>query len=155
LLLEVLEAHTWNFAKKWVSLAEDATYTMVDSAWDYAYSLPADYVRMSRMEDKSYNYEIRGNNLLFTADECNIEYIWKVTDTTTFPSHFVKALVARLRPALYAKLSGKNKGEFDWMNVYIATLDNARMLDGLSDNPTMANKTRHTQATDTWLAART
>ena len=52
-LKSALEAHTWDFAKKWANLAEDANYTFVDSEWSYAYQIPSDFVRFSSQEDLS------------------------------------------------------------------------------------------------------
>lgn len=156
LLLEmVLEAHTWDFAKKWVALAEDAGYTMIDEQYDYAYELPADYIRMSRMEDKDSLYEVRGSTLLTNVEDANIEYIQKITDPTKYPSHFVRAFSARMRLPLAMKVTNKGSKAIDFATLYYsADLPQAKSDDARQGNPSQETKIRHTNETDSWLSAR-
>lgn len=152
---EVLSEHTWNFAKQWVALAEEAGYSMVDSEYGYAYELPSDYVRMSRMEDKKSLYEVRGTTLLTNVEDCLIEYIKRVDDVMAFPPGFRMALIARLRAALAIPLARKGTKAIDWMNLYLSVdLPRAKTKDAMEGNQSEESLHQHTDENDTWLASR-
>ncbi len=155
LLDELLEEHTWDFCKKWVALAEDSGYAMVDEQYEYAYELPSNYIRMSRMENLATIYEVRGSTLLTNVEDAIAEYIFQEIDPTKLPPHFVKAFASRLRMSLAIKIPGKGAKKVDWTKIYYQVdLPKAKSDDARQGNPSMATKTRHTDATDTWLSAR-
>ncbi len=158
LLNEVLEAHKWDFAKKQVALALDASYTILNDTYDYAYQLPADYIRMSEPLDdpnQTVIYEIIDTHLLSNEEDLEIEYIARITDTTKFPSHFVICLAARLRASLAIPLSKKGTKGIDWMGLYFnVELPRAQTKDAQQGRPSAAARGLHTSDNDPWLSAR-
>ena len=155
ILDEVLEAHHWDFAKTWVALALDAGYTSIDEIYEYAYEKPADFIRFSRLESKSNNFEVRGSSIVSNVEDLEIEYIWRVVDPTQYPSHFIMAFVARLKASLVTPIARKGTKSIDYLRVYEElVLPRAKMLDAQQGRPSQAQSSQHTDTTDTWLAAR-
>lgn len=157
-LREVLSEHTWNFAKVWVNLAEDASYEFIDGEYTYAYILPADYVRVSRMEDKDTQYEVRANYIVTNeGDETAFEYIALIEDVSKYPSWFVSALVGRLQVDLARPLSAKKSLSTDYyLEVYEKfILPKAKLRDAQEGKSSEDSMHRHTEENDSWLNART
>ena len=151
---EVFEAHTWDFAKLWKALALDAGYVFVDEEYEYAYELPGDFVKISRLENEATIYEIRDTHIVTNEEDLKIEYIRKIDDTTKYPVHFVMALIARLK-ASYNFLGKKGAKTIDFMSIYVnSILPTAKTEDAKGGNPTEKDKKRHVDATDTWLNSR-
>lgn len=154
-LKEVLADHKWNFAKKWVSLAEIDSYSFVDEEYSYAYQLPADYIRMSRLEDKDSQYEIRGSVLFCNLEEAICEYIYYEDDPTKLPPYFVTAFVIRLKAELSIPLSKKGSKTIDYIKLYSGmALPRAKTLDAQDTFPSQDSIYRHTEENDTWLNVR-
>jgi len=157
ILDEVLAAHKWDFAKKWVTGALVNNPTNLDEVFDYVYQLPvADFIRMSRMEDKDSEYEIRGSQLYCNVEDAIYEYVWREEDTFNYPPQFVTALSARLRPILSIALATRGSKAVDWMTLYLqVVLPAAKLADAQDTNQSDKNKGMNTDETDTWLGART
>lgn len=154
LLDELLEEHPWDFAKKWVALALDGTHTFIDSRYDYAYTKPNDYIRMCDTE-LNFNYEVRGQLIVTNEEGAEIEYIWRITDTTKFPPYFIRALVSLLRSRICGPLAKKGSKTKDWkVEYYGVDLPRAKLHDARQGNPSASVKRSHTDATDTWLSSR-
>lgn len=157
---EILESHTWKFAKKWANVASDAAYTMVDEDWDYAYAVPSDYVRMSKTEDNETVKFARRGAYLLTNEESpfKFEYIQYISDTTLWPQHFINAMVARLQSVLATPLSTKSSKmkNKDYLEIYHSiVLPAAKTRDaeesfGEPDD----DKGKHTESNDSWLSSR-
>ncbi|MCK5602581.1 hypothetical protein KAR91_11945 [Candidatus Pacearchaeota archaeon] len=152
LLEEVLEAHTWDFAKTTKSLADDADFTMADDKWEYAYSLPSDFIRMGRKKANDFAYERRGQHLLTNETPCVIEYIKQETDPTRYPSHFAIVFSARLRASLSIPLAKKGTRAVDWMKLYYeVSLPLAKNADAHQSNMSVEDTTGHSADTDSWV----
>lgn len=95
---EILEAHPWPFAKKQVALV---AATAPDFDWNYAYTLPADYLTMIKLNGILFEgqpsgwFEIQSGLLMTDESAANVQYIGNAPDETLFPPLFVIAL-ARL-----------------------------------------------------------
>lgn len=78
--------------------------------WDYAYAyqLPADFIRLLRVEDTTARYAIRGRKLYCDAIDVKIEYIRYTEDTDLLDPLFIEALVLRMAMHLSPALSGEN-----------------------------------------------
>ena len=97
----LLEMHTWSFATKRASLA---LFDVESYAWEFAYALPSDCVRViSVLENESTDddavqpYEIEttadGQDVLYTnVENAVIRYVSKVTDSGRFTPLFVDCL---------------------------------------------------------------
>ena len=110
---EVLQAKGWTFAKVRVALAQNATSPV--QGYEYAYTLPADFLRLDRDKKDdlavypSYNYVIEtlpdGTICLFTdydneTYDLYIRYIRKIADPQKFTPMFISALAFRLAAEL-------------------------------------------------------
>ncbi len=154
---EVLEDHTWDFAKEWSSLAEDAAYTMVDEKYEYAYTLPSGYIRMSKVENDDaghVEYVRRGEHLLCNESPFKIEYIKEITDVSKYPPHFIMAVAGKLRIYLAIGLKKKGAKSVDWLGIYLnEILPEARQRDARQSRPTNDDAVKHTKDNDTWVTA--
>lgn len=78
----------------------DTAYTKIEAIipefdWDYAFSLPADCLRVIKMDDDAKF--VREEDRLFTDEsEAKIQYIAQITDTTKYTPAFITAFAARL-----------------------------------------------------------
>ena len=156
-LREVLQDHTWDFAKKWASLAEDSSYTMVDDEWDYAYQIPTDFIRPVR-DDEGNKWERRREHILTNASPFNMEYIQDMNDESKYPTYFIVALYSRLRAFLSIPLKKKGTmvsgNKYTWYEVYeLIDLPRARIKEAPESNKTAESKVKHTKDTDSWVVA--
>lgn len=97
-----LEAHAWNFATR--RIAPASVPSAVPSSWQYAYTLPAECLKVLNVwgedyaeDNKGYDFVVESNatqgNMIYTnAENATIRYIVRVTDTTKFSPMFVTAL---------------------------------------------------------------
>jgi hypothetical protein len=100
---EVLEAHAWRFALKRKALAMPTGVDIPDS-YEYAYSLPSDYLRALSIFSDEYASDHIGaadyiieDDLIFTnMEDATLHYIARVTDTTKWPPSVVLALSWKL-----------------------------------------------------------
>ena len=150
----LLAAHPWDFAKKWVSLAEDASYTIMDARYSYAYAPPSDYIRPVRGETRPINFERRGAVLLSNDSPLKLEYIYRIEDTTLYPIYFVNALAALIRANVAGPLAKKGAKTTNWWNLYGIVFEQAKALDGQESKPTAEENHGHTDDTDTFLSSR-
>jgi hypothetical protein len=82
----LLRSHPWNFALKRVSIAADVTAP----AFGYTarFALPADYLRIYRLDYTDIEHKIEGGYLLCDESTINMIYVAKITDTTKFEPMF-------------------------------------------------------------------
>lgn len=107
---EVLRAGLWGFAKRQAQLSASPTAPLFD--WTNAFPLPADYIRLYRMQrDPQAAYEegadASGALCLWTneAAPLNILYIYDLQDPTKFDPIFVAALGYAIGAELAAPLT--------------------------------------------------
>ena len=156
MVVTVLSAHKWSFAKKEVSLAESSTYEMLDDRFEFAYQLPSDFIRMSRPEKRDINFERRGQYLVTNESPFSIEYIASITDESLFPDMFAQTVAARLSVPMAQPLvrKGTPTGS-ELYNLYLVILSEAMLADAQDEKPFQEDSVKHTEKTDTWLQART
>tara|TARA_S200002703_G_scaffold148538_1_gene145343 strand:- start:1543 stop:2136 length:594 start_codon:yes stop_codon:yes gene_type:complete len=130
---EVLRAHFWNFAIKQVSL-EQLTETPVFE-FDYKYALPADYVRVYRLENPNQRYKIKSGELHTNQSTMKMEYVAKITDTTKFDPMFVTALSLRIGAELAYPLAGSNDRYRELLAEYEQYIKMAKRADGQEGTP--------------------
>ena len=157
ILDEVLKACLWDFAKKWTSVAE-AVYVFIDDTYDYAYQLPSDFVKMSKLEYHNDGYVIRGDYILINrAGPLKFEYIWREEDESNYPTHFIRALVSRLKASVATPLSRDTDRDNEYyLKIYEdIDLPKAMAKDG-HDAPNMSDTDLglHTEANDPFLSKR-
>ena len=151
---EMLGKFNWSFAKKWLSLAEDTGYDIMRDDYEYAYTLPSDYIRDVLSGTREINYVRKGTNILSNETPFNLEYIWRIEDTTLWPLYFDEVVAARLRSRLAIPLSKKGTKTTDWYQMYLLELDQAKTQDAMQGKPTTEEINGHTADTDTILQSR-
>lgn len=151
---EVLAAHHWRFAKKWLSLPQINNPTFIDEQYTYVYQLPADFIRFSDQEDRSLNFARREDKLYSNEDTLEIEYIARITDTTKFPIWFTVALTTKLSSYLAIPLSRKGNSKVNWEQLYEYKLMDAKVKDFNEDSQSLDRETKYTTSTDEWIEAR-
>lgn len=87
----------------------DTAYSKIDAVipefeWDRAFSLPADYLRLIKVEDDA-KFVIEGSRLLTGESSVKIQYIAQITDESSFSMAFISALSARLAAELAMPLT--------------------------------------------------
>ncbi len=98
----------WGFATKIVELSQLVTTPIVDE-YSYIYQLPADYKSLVRTFPVGVDYEIYGDNTLYTTvNELWIAYRYN-PDITLAPDYFVRFLAYDI--AIQLSLSGSNDPE--------------------------------------------
>lgn len=87
----VLASHPWNFAKKRISLALDATTPAY--YYTYRFIVPTDAIKLLDNDlDENSEWVLENGYILTFATTMNILYVFKQTDTTKFEPLFTEAL---------------------------------------------------------------
>ena len=150
----VLATHNWSFALKWATLAQDGSATILDDRYVYAYTLPGDFIRLSRTGNKKVNYERRGNVIMSNDTMFSVEYVYRVENTGLYPVHFVDAFVARLRAELSLPLNKDGAKLIDWYGVFDTILANSMAADAQQSNPYLIDDVGHVDSTETFITSR-
>jgi len=95
----VFRSHPWNCLQKRQELAADTTAP----AWGFkfAYTLPADCLRLLRILDYDSNYKVEGRKILSNTSSMKILYIGRITD----PNEYDESLRETLSAALGADIA--------------------------------------------------
>lgn len=110
----LLDMHHWNFATRRVQLGQLSADSAPAFAWDHAYQLPADFIRVMSVHehdtgDDMVAYKIEGDQILADADEIYLRYVGRVEDPNKMPPTFRRALsklvAAQLATALSSSVS--------------------------------------------------
>lgn len=124
---EVLADHPWNFALKRVELATLDTTPAFE--FDYALQLPADCLRVLKLDHPTLDFRVEGRSLLVNETSVNIKYIYDVTDASVFSPLFAEALAARLAADLAYPLVQSNTLHEQMMVYYEKLLRKAKAAD--------------------------
>ena len=126
----LLREHPWNFATKRVALVITGATPVFGFTQEF--TLPADYIRIIDHEYSSYDtfhYRIEGGLLLCDESTIKIEYIYKVTDTSTFDEKFTEVLALRIASRLAYALVNSNTLQERIFNEAERGLSMARLFD--------------------------
>lgn len=143
---EVIRAGKWNFAIQRKTLSQHADAP--EYGYAYQYSLPADFMRLDRVNEvsiwdtqRSDWFEIEngldsGDNsigpvLLTNATNIRIRYVADITDTQRFDPLFTQALTVLLAAKGARAITGSERKEQELRNQYEAIdLPHAQQVDG-------------------------
>lgn len=144
---EVLEASEWRFARTRVALAQNATAPV--SGYDFAYTLPADFLRICKQDENDppinpavyrYTFETLPDETqcLFTdydnADEdLYLRYIRREENPARWTSHFCSAVSYRLAAELALVINESQKKYETMMTLYEGALRRAEGLNVSGD----------------------
>ena len=115
--------------------------------WDYAYSLPSDYLRAIHTED-DVKFVREGIYILSNESELKIKYIAQITDETLFSPAFVVAFAQRLAAEAAFALTTDPKTVEAEFNVY---KEKSRMAKGIDAQEGIGER----EETIPWDKART
>lgn len=104
-LTTLLAGTKWRFATKQASLPQ--VTGLSTKRYPYAFALPNDLLYLQQTQDRSYRYEIYGNELYTNEHEVTIDYTVQ-PDESTFPAYFVSAFKYELAKQICLTLSRSN-----------------------------------------------
>ena len=154
-----LRSHRWSFAMKRTSLAADSEAPAF--GFTYAYTLPADFLRLDMVNDEfpavvmdnyigmeTNEYTIEGNKILANiAAPLKLRYIARIEDPNQMDVNFREALSCRIAAELAEDLTQSNqKRELAW-NEYKQAVSRAIRTNAIEKPPMM-------QGDNQWIMSR-
>ena len=123
----VFRSHPWNCLQKRVELAQDTTAP----AWGfkYAYTLPADCLRLLRILDYDSNYKVEGRKILSNTETMKILYISRVTDPNEYDESLREILSSALGSDIAFAVTSNNTIATNMYNLFQDKLKDARFID--------------------------
>ena len=123
----VFRSHPWNCLQKRVALAADTTAP----AWGFkfAYTLPADCLRLLRILDYDSNYKVEGRKILSNTSSMKILYIGRITDPNEYDESLRETLSAALGADIAFAVTSNNQTATNMYNLFQDKLKDARFVD--------------------------
>lgn len=115
----LLEEHPWRFARSRATLAlyadtPDLAGDAPEFDYQYAFTLPTDFMRWILPRDEPHDWEIRGDKLMTSeGTTLYLNYVKKVTDPTLYPPSFAEALSADMAAAMCEPITQSNEKKAD------------------------------------------
>ena len=141
----VLEDHAWTFAAARVKLTPSAISPAFGS--DNRFLLPADNIRVIRVEDTENNFgslewTLEENHIIAVVEKVFVYYTKRIEDPAKFSIAFSQALAQRLASDMAIPLTESAKlSELHW-GLYVSKIDAAAATDGMQGR---AQRTRATR----------
>ena len=123
----VFRSHPWNCLQKRQELAADTDAP----AWgfSYAYTLPADCLRLLRILDYDSNYKVEGRKIFSNASTMKILYIGRITDPNEYDELLRETLSASLAADIAFAVTSNNQTATNMYNLFQDKLRDARLID--------------------------
>ena len=123
----VFRSHPWNCLQKRIELAQDTT----TPAWGfkYAYTLPADCLRLLRILDYDSNYKVEGRKILSDTETMKILYVSRVTDPNEYDESLRETLSSALSADIAFAVTSNNTTATNMYNLFQDKLKDARFID--------------------------
>ena len=123
----VFRSHPWNCLQKRVELAADTDAP----AWgfSFAYTLPADCLRLLRILDYDSNYKVEGRKILSNTSSMKILYIGRITDPNEYDESLRETLSAALGADIAFAVTSNNQTASNMYNLFQDKLKDARFID--------------------------
>ena len=123
----VFRSHPWNCLQKRVEIAADTTAP----AWgfSYAYTLPADCLRLLRILDYDSNYKVEGRKILSNTSTMKILYVARITDANEYDELLRETLSAALSADIAFAVTSNNTTSTNMYNLFQDKLKDARFVD--------------------------
>lgn len=139
---ELLYAHPWNFAMTRADITGSITTAPPFPDDWYAYTLPANCLRVWELYDSDEEWIQESGQLLTPQEEeVYIRYLWRVTETGRFNPAFCNCLATLLGAELAAKFMG-DAGR-TMRRELLAELNNVLLPAAYSLNAMEGNRPRH------------
>ena len=123
----LFRSHPWNCLQKRVQIAADTTAP----AWGftYAYTLPADCLRLLKILDYDSNYKVEGRKILSNTSSMKILYVGRVTDPNEYDELLRETLSASLGADIAFGVTSNNQTASNMYNLFKEKLRDARFVD--------------------------
>ena len=123
----VFRSHPWNCLQTRVELASSTTAP----AWgfSYAYTLPADCLRLLKILDYDSNYKVEGRKILSNTSSMKILYIGRITDPNEYDELLRETLSAALGADIAFAVTSNNQTASNMYNLFQDKLRDARFVD--------------------------
>lgn len=143
---ELLEAHHWSFATRYVRLPKLPDTPPFGFEW--AYQLPADCIGVRQLQDGK-PFEVVERRVLYTdSNPAKAIITVRVIDPAQYPALFVEVLARKLAAELAVPLMNSTKLEQTMYRKFADTFARAAAVDG-------AEGVQQVDESDGWLQART
>ena len=112
----VFRSHPWNCLQKRIEIAADTTAP----AWgfSFAYTLPADCLRLLRILDYDSNYKVEGRKILSNTSTMKILYVARVTDPNEYDELLRETLSAALSADIAFAVTSNNTTAHKYVSIY-------------------------------------
>ena len=132
---KILTEYDWGFAVRVSALS--AVSVDLPEAWEYAYALPASFLKPILLQDSEQadphcgiDYEIRGGILYCNSSDVVLRHVYRNTNTGEYTNAFVLAFGALMAHFLAAPVTKDPAVSAAWLNMYksylaTAMIDNA------------------------------
>jgi len=123
----LFRSHPWNCLQKRVQIAADTTAP----AWgfSFAYTLPADCLRLLKILDYDSNYKVEGRKILSNTSSMKILYVARVTDPNEYDELLRETLSASLGADIAFGVTSNNQTASNMYNLFREKLRDARFVD--------------------------
>ena len=123
----LFRTHPWNCLQKRIQIAADSTAP----AWgfSYAYTLPADCLRLLKILDYDSNYKVEGRKILSNTSSMKILYVARVTDPNEYDELLRETLSASLGADIAFGVTSNNQTATNMYNLFKEKLRDARFVD--------------------------
>lgn len=129
-----LRAFPWNFTIARVQLAPDATAPAFD--YKYAFTMPADCLRVLRPADTFCDWQIEGRKILTNNyNPLNLRYIRDVTDEGQWDSSFYNIFAITLAIDMCEKLTQSTSKKQLLLAEYKEAIADAKLSDAIESGP--------------------
>ena len=123
----LFRTHPWNCLQKRIQIAADSTAP----AWGftYAYTLPADCLRLLKILDYDSNYKVEGRKVLSNTETMKILYVSRVIDPNEYDELLRETLSASLSADIAFAVTSNNTTSQNMYQLYQEKLKDARFVD--------------------------
>lgn len=102
--------------------------------FSYQYALPADCLRVTKINDSAAKWKIESSFLLADNTSIKLLYVFRQTDATKFDSSFVEAMAARMAAEMVLPLTGKGDAMVALWQLYDRKIAECKQRDTLEES---------------------
>ena len=123
----LFRTHPWNCLQKRIQIAADSTAP----AWGFkfAYTLPADCLRLLKILDYDSNYKVEGRKVLSNTETMKILYVARVIDPNEYDELLRETLSASLSADIAFAVTSNNTTSQNMYQLFQDKLKDARFVD--------------------------
>ena len=131
----LFRSHPWNCLQKRVQLASDTA----TPAWGFSYqfTLPADCLRVLRIEDYDSDYKIEGRKIVSNVSTMKILYIARIEDPNQYDEILRETLSAALGADIAYAITSSNPVAQNMYSLFQEKLREARFVDATEGQNTI------------------